>query len=577
MGFSGFSMFARFAAMAIACAAIVDPVLSLPRADRPSIRVIATGEADAAPVSAALKHAGFAVNAAEGEAATLIVGDRPPARLASSTGFWALDMTPRAPNVRVGRASAAAVRLPDQAVTVLVEIFADGMAGRSTEISLQDAGIAVAGTRHTWRGERETWRATLPYLPPDSSTARLRVTAAVLEGESRTDDNVADVAVPAARGPVRTLVVETGVTWPGVFVRRALEGEAAFAVSALQRASKSVATRAGSPPAALTRGTLSAFDVAVIGGPDNLTASDLDALRWFVETRGGVAVFVPDQRPTGRYGDLAGVDAFDSRGVDAPLALTEPGKKEASLSAAELVVPKPLPSGATVLAEDPAGAPVVFAARRGAGAVIISGALDAWRHRADDRFARFWRRAIAEQAALVPPALDVTADPMLVRPGETTTITARIRVSELPEGDRIDIGPISARAIDPQAQTDVPVRLWPVDPGVYAGEWRPPVPGTFNVTVSAGPLRGDALVAADRGFAPGSAADPEALALIARASGGRVFPSDQSAALVDAMKATFSPRTVTRKIHPMRSTWWAVVFAILLTGEWAFRRKHGLS
>lgn len=584
-GFSGFSRFARLAGIAIAIAAIIDPVLSLSRQERPPIRIVTAGDADITAVSASLRRAGFPVNAGEPEAATLIVGDHPPPRLslrtehsALSTPLWAIDTGPRAPNVRVVRASAAAVRLPEQAVEVSVELIAEGMAGQSTEISLQDAGIAVANIRHTWTGEREKWRATLQYLPPGSSSARLRVTAAALRGETSTDDNAVDVALPAARGPVRMLVVEAGVTWPAVFVRRALEGEAAFAVSALQRASKSVAIRAGSPPAALTRGTLSPFEVALVGGPDNLTAPDLDALRWFVEARGGVVVFVPDQRPAGRYVDLSGVDAFESRVVEAPLALTEPGKNEASLSATELVVPKSLPTGASMLAADPGGAPVVFAARRGAGAVIVSGALDAWRYRSDDRFARFWRRVIAEQAATVPPALDVTADPMLVRPGDTTIITARIRGSEVAEGDRIDVGRVSARAVDPQTKTDVPIRLWPsVEPGVFVGEWRPPTSGMFNVAVTAGPLRGDALLTAARGVAPGSAADPEALALITRASGGRVVPSDQLPELTDAMKATYPPRQVTRTIHPMRSTRWAVAFAFLLCVEWAIRRKHGLS
>jgi hypothetical protein len=241
------------------------------------------------------------------------------------------------------------------------------------------------------------------------------------------------------------------------------------------------------------------------------------------------------------------------------------------------VVPTSLPAGATVLAADPDGAPVVFAARRGAGVVIVSGALDAWRHRADDRFARFWRRAIAEHAAAVPPALDVTTDPALVRPGEATIITARMRGSELPDGDRIDIGPVSARAIDPRAKIDVPIRLWPsAEPGVYVGEWRPPAAGTFDVSVIAGPLRGDALVTADAGAATGSAADPEGLALITRASGGRVFPSDQTQALADAMRTTYPAGTVTRAVHPMRSPWWAVAFAGLLCAEWAVRRKRGL-
>ena len=44
-----------------------------------------TGAADIGPVSAALKQAGFAVNAAEPEAATVIVGDGPPEHLALST------------------------------------------------------------------------------------------------------------------------------------------------------------------------------------------------------------------------------------------------------------------------------------------------------------------------------------------------------------------------------------------------------------------------------------------------------------------------------------------------------------
>ena len=124
----------------------------------------------------------------------------------------------------------------------------------------------------------------------------------------------------------------------------------------------------------------------------------------------------------------------------------------------------------------------------------------------------------------------------------------------------------------------MPIRLWPLaEPGVYAGEWRPPAAGMFNVSVVAGPLRGDAVVAADAGIAPGSAADPDGLALIAHASGGGVFPSDQSHALVAAMGTTYPARTVTRAVHPMRSAWWAMAFAGLLCAEWAVRRKRGLS
>ena len=371
-GSSRLAMLARGVAAAIAMVAIVDPVLSFQRAERPSIRIIATGGADTARVSAALQQAGFSVNAAEREAATVVVGDRPPKHSLSTehsalstqhsalstqhsapstdhsaltTPVWGLETGPRSPNVRVGRATAAAVRLPEQAVAVSVDVLGEGVSGQITEIALEDAGIVVATSRHAWTesasGGARRCNTCRPDRRADGSVSSRRRS----RGKQVPSDNVADVPLPVARGPVRLLVIEAGVTWPAVFVRRALEGEAAFAVSALQRASKSVATRAGSPPAALTRGTLVPFEVALVGGPDNLTTSDLDALRWFVESRGGVVVFVPDQRPAGRYGDLAGVAAFESRVVETPLTLTEPGKSEGSLSASELMVPKSLPPG----------------------------------------------------------------------------------------------------------------------------------------------------------------------------------------------------------------------------------------
>src|SRR5262249_56376991 len=107
---------------------------------------------------------------------------------------------------------------------------------------------------------------------------RLGVGAGRRAGEGGTEETVRAFRSPPVRGPVRTLVVEAGLTWPGLFVRRALEGEPAFAVSSVQRSSKNIATRAGSPPSALTRATVAPFEVVVIGGPDNLTAADLEAL-----------------------------------------------------------------------------------------------------------------------------------------------------------------------------------------------------------------------------------------------------------------------------------------------------------
>ena len=155
-------------------------------------------------------------------------------------------------------------------------------------------------------------------LPPGAAGGRLRVEAVALPGETSADDNAADIAVPPMRGGIRTLVVEAGVTWPAMFVRRALEGEPAFAVAALQRASSRIATRAGDPPAAVTRGTLGPFEGGARRRACEPDAGDVDALRWFVEERGALVILIPDRAPSGRVLELLGTPLFEPRTLDAP-------------------------------------------------------------------------------------------------------------------------------------------------------------------------------------------------------------------------------------------------------------------
>jgi hypothetical protein len=232
---------------------------------------------------------------------------------------------------------------------------------------------------------------------------------------------------------------------------------------------------------------------------------------------------------------------------------------------------------------------VVFSARRGAGAVIFSGALDAWRNRAaaatggsgttpaGEPFARFWRELLAANVSAVPPPITVSVSPAIAQPGERATIAVRIRGSEIAAGDPVTLPAIGARVSGTAASVDDAIRLWPTaEPGVYEGEWRARREGTYNVSVTAGELRGDASLTIAAGALRVSGADPGALALAASATGGQVFPIDRAPALVDAMTAVYPARRVVRSLHPMRSPWWMVPFAGLLCVEWAVRRRRGL-
>ena len=563
---------ARWTAIAIAIAAVLDPAIPVLGNERPPVRVIGDAPADVTRVVDAIGRKGFGVDAGERETLTVLVTDRLPDHpLAPDT--WVVDATPPPPNVRIARIESSQARLPGQSVEVTVVVGGDGMRGKTTELVLENAGMPVASATHAWTADREEWRARLDYLPASTAAARLTVVATPVPNETREEDNRADVAVPPQHGPVRVLVVEAAVTWPALFVRRALEGESAFAVSATQRAAKGIATRAGDPPRGLTRDTLAPFDVAVIGGPETLTAGDVEAIRWFVEARGGVVVFVPDQRPAGPYTSLVGKPAFDERMLEAPVRVGP------ELLASELALARDLPLAATSLAADPEGRPVVLSIRRGSGAIVFSGALDAWRYRAqdDEGFARFWRRTLATHALLVPPALDVTVEPRVARPGDPITVTARLRDTELqPGAEVVQVSSLSARAIAPGSKIDEPLRLWPSpEPGVFTGEWRPARAGTYDISVTSTDRRGDTtLLVAPDVVRPST--DPADLALAARAAGTRSFRIDQLDAMASALATAYPPRGTAPRGHPMRSPWWCVPFAALLCAEWAVRRTRGL-
>src|SRR3982751_2967361 len=139
---------ARWIAIAIAIAAVIDPELRVPRRERAVVRV--TGDLDVvvSRVASALTRAGFVIDPAAADAVSVVV----PGRLASvpvseaPTGI--ADTTPAGPNVRVAQLTAGAARLPNQAVEIRVTLDAIGVKGKTTEVVVEDGGVPVASTRH---------------------------------------------------------------------------------------------------------------------------------------------------------------------------------------------------------------------------------------------------------------------------------------------------------------------------------------------------------------------------------------------------------------------------------------------
>lgn len=564
----------RWLAIFIACAAAWDPAIRVARPVRPSVDVIGA-DANVSDLETRLRREGFAVNSGAAPAAIVLAADRAPAVL-PRVPIWALDTsTSGVPNVRVVDVQSSATRFPGQSVRVLAHLRAETMQGQSTDVALEQDGIPVATAQHRWTSAAEEWTATFDYAPPDSGPVRLRVVPR-RPGSPATGGDRADIRVPGMRAPLRVLAHDASVSWPAAFVRRSLEGDPAFAIVAKERVSTGVATRAGAPPDVLSQASLAPYEAVVVGTPDDLSKRDLESLRWFVEVRGGVVVFVAGRRPAGSYAQLLGVAAIDERVLRDPVVLD--GSQPTPIRAAEMLVARGLSRATSVLARHGSDA-VVFSTPRGRGRIVFFGAIDAWRYRGldDDGFARFWRRMLLTEADSVPPRLAVDVEPALARPGDRVRVTARLRDTEwMTSSAGFALPPATAHVVRPDRTENEGLRLWPTaEPGMFEGEWTASGRGDANVTVTMGTATADAIVTVAEDVSRASAPDPDGLAMAVRASGGDVKPSHEVDALVTSMAARVAPRQERVTVHPMRNPWWLLPFVGALTIEWAWRRKRG--
>ena len=226
----------------------------------------------------------------------------------------------------------------------------------------------------------------------------------------------ADLTVTASARRLRILTHEPRPSWAAAFVRRALERNPAFDVATLVQLSKGLAVSAGSPPRALTLDALLPFDAVLVGAPEELTRPT--STRWrrsrdaaveqssFCRT-GGLPADICDSMPGWTFDEVLvdrPLDVVEDRDGAMKPSSGEPQKTAtgtqasppaSALKASELALASaevPAADGIAFAQVQKGARPVILSRRIGAGRVILSGALDAWRYRAaqEDAFDRFW-------------------------------------------------------------------------------------------------------------------------------------------------------------------------------------------
>jgi hypothetical protein len=585
----------RGVAIAIAVAAIVDPPVTTTARGRPRIALALQNPAleparDAHQRLADLLRSEFDVvpgSDATADAAVIVGTGYPDPAPPDRQRTYTVTMAPAdgEGSLRIRALRAPRDVPPGTLVHLDVEVEGANVRGATSTLVVRAGNeqVEVARATHAWTAAAGTWRATLDVPPLGAPPWRLRVEVSGAAGERDLTDNSADAIVAVAE-PLRVLVYEPRLSWAGTFVRHALERDSRFDVAAVAYPSRGVqVTTPGTDPpadapliaasAGLNRMVTDRTRAIIVGGLDRATAEDAGVLSRFMRERGGAVVLLPDSHADARTA---------ARWLPVPAAaevlLEQPARLSveaplASIHASELLTFEPAPI-LRALATNSANLAVIGVMPVGAGQLIVSGALDAWRFRANDgaAFDRFWQSAIAGFAGAAPPAIDVVVVPPIVAPGEKAGVRVRLRRAALALTPGTDL-----RVTASLAGGDV-VRLWPdAEPDSFVGAFTaPPAAGAGRITVTVvnGVSRSVSFMIA-RGARAATPAGP-ALSLLAESRGGRDFSAGEIQTLTRTLRQEIAAPAVRAERRPMRSLWWLAPFVACLGGEWWLRRRRGL-
>jgi hypothetical protein len=579
-------------AILIAIAGVLDPAMTSTRRTRPEVALVAgTADGDAALARRVAQELDGAFTVIEapftGAAGTVIVGTRLPAsanELASPVMAVLPERT--GPTVTVEGVDAPAAAPLDARTGVAVMTRATGAKGRRVEISLRAGELVVDRISMDVTSDDQRRRSELAFVPTALGAAPLRVTAEIAGTGTRA---AADVVVDIHDQRWAVLFFDPRPSWMSTFVRRAIERDPRFVVTSRVVTSRNLSTDAGRPPATLDDlGALSLFDAIVVGASDALGDRDVAGLDAYLRRRGGTVILMLDQRAAGAYSRLTGVREWAGATNSAGFAMMPRGGDSVGLRASEIAWPRTIPAGARVLADarplsgdTTVRHPVIWRSAVGAGQVIVSGALDAWRYRdrATPGFDAFWRTSIASAADAATAPVAITLDRAILAPGERTGMGVALRDAALTSvtSNRGVRASVTASLETPAGI--LPIRLWPDGMvGSFRGSVRAPAaPGSYRIVVTGDGSRADVPVVVATSIARPVADDADLVGAWAGSRGGRGIEASQLAQLVPSLERVLRPVPRRETWYPMRSVWWIVPFTLALGAEWLWRRRRGLA
>ncbi|MGE3840268.1 MAG: glutamine amidotransferase [Vicinamibacterales bacterium] len=518
-------------------------------------------------------------------------------------------------------------------IDVTATVASTGFAGQPVEVRLLANGSPLDVRRVTATDGVPT--ELVFRVAPDATVAtRYTVEVAKQEGELTTDNNSRTVLVPPPGRARRVLVLEGAPGFEHSFLKRALDRDPALEVDAVIRkgsndaGSETFYVQASSKRAnglstgfPGTRRELFAYDAVVLANidVDALTTEQLQQLSDFVGERGGgllvlgartleaeglsgtmleellpVAVSdrqAPDTLRAGFKGEGAKGITLTNEGQRHPVMRLGATTAETKAKWAALPTLPAIASvggarpGATVLAwtPEPAGLsrPLVVVQRYGRGRVLAFSGEAAWRWRmmlpsSDQTYSTFWRQATRWLAQSAPEPVSVQNRVLAPHEVEVTVEARNAEFEAVRDADvrltidGIDEGPVQVAA-SPVPGTN----------GVYRASVRVPE-GVSRVAVEARARAADlgrvdawVLSGPNQDELTSPARDDAQLTRLATRFGGQLVRDDALADVVRSSRAGSGPGAMIQQ-DVWHTPWLLGTLILLLTGEWALRRKWGL-
>lgn len=445
---------------------------------------------------------------------------------------------------------------------------------------------------------------------------------APLAEESETSNNQQTIRLAAITESYRLLILDGRSRWETRYLRNVFERDDQWSVT-------TIIAGPGTDQPELPRGEddgefpskrdqLFEYDLVIFGevNADLFQEHELEWLSEFVEVRGGGIVFIDGQR--GRLADLSGNTLgtllpvewtsekissrptalkLSRRGASQPFLKLKPDSQQNEAFWTQLppprnmVVVSPLP-GSEVLVEaieNEQTRPVMVTRTFGAGRVIYLATDETWRWRyktADEWHQRIWNQ-IAKYTMPRPFAVSdefVSVDTGSVSYNYGDAVDIRVRLTDL---DGKPTSEATADAIvwkDGRIVSTISLDADADVPGIYRGRTGGLPQGEYEVSVRASGYSEAALQARSRfevlapesGEMSATAANELLLRQLAETSSGQFLREEDLAMLPDLLSPLSSGRVVESDTLLWQSYWWFAAIILLLTVEWALRKRAGM-